>query len=72
MPRYDFRCRDCADTFEVTRPMSDSALPAPCPAGHTDTVRVLSTLALTGAAGAAGPRPAPSGGGGCCGGGCCS
>lgn len=69
MPRYDFRCRDCAETFEVTRPMADSALPAPCPAGHADTVRVLSTLALTGAGGAV---PAPSGGGGCCGGGCCS
>ena len=70
MPRYDFRCRECADTFEVTRPMSESARPTPCPAGHADTVRVLSTLALTGAAGAA--APAPSGGGGGCGGGCCS
>ena len=73
MPRYDFRCRDCASTFEVSRPMADSALPAPCPAGHVDTVRLLSTVAVTGAAGASAPAPVPAGaGGGCCGGGCCS
>ncbi|WP_461022573.1 FmdB family zinc ribbon protein [Thalassiella azotivora] len=65
MPRYDFRCRSCGETFEVSRPMSASSDPAPCPAGHDDTVRLLSTVAVgTGAAGAA-----P--GGGCCGGGCC-
>ena len=48
--------------------------PAPCPAGHEDTVRLLPTVAVTGrfaaatvpACGAAGPA-----GGGCCGGGGC-
>ncbi|MFI6323261.1 zinc ribbon domain-containing protein [Nonomuraea sp. NPDC050556] len=68
MPRYDFRCRSCGSTFELTRPMSASADPALCPAGHDDTVKLLSTVAMTGAA------PSPSGGGGgggCCGGGCC-
>lgn len=68
MPRYDYRCRACGTTFELTRPMSDSSDPAECPQGHTDSVKLLSTVGLTGAAGSA---PVPSGGGGCCGGGCC-
>ncbi|MEQ4720416.1 zinc ribbon domain-containing protein [Nonomuraea sp. B19D2] len=67
MPRYDFRCRACGSTFEVSRPMSASNDPAPCPEGHDDTVKLLSTVSMTG--GAAAPRPS---GGGCCGGGCCA
>ncbi|MGY0023775.1 FmdB family zinc ribbon protein [Streptomyces sp. cg35] len=72
MPRYEYRCRTCGDTFELSRPMSESASPAACPAGHPDTVKLLSTVAVTGS-GASSPAPAPSsgGGGGCCGGGCC-
>ncbi|MEU5866179.1 FmdB family zinc ribbon protein [Actinomadura sp. ATCC 39365] len=71
MPRYDFRCRACGSTFEVSRPMSASDEPATCPEGHGDTVKLLSTVSMTG--GAAAPRPAGGGGGGgCCGGGCCS
>jgi putative FmdB family regulatory protein len=70
MPRYDLRCRACGDTFEITRSMADLDQPAPCPAGHTDTVRLLRTVAMTGGS-SAGSAPAPSGGG-CCGGGCCS
>jgi putative FmdB family regulatory protein len=66
VPRYEYRCRDCASTFEVARPMAEAALPAPCPAGHADTVKLLSTVALTGAPGGG---PAPSSGG-CCGGAC--
>lgn len=67
MPRYDFRCRSCGSTFELTRPMSASGDPALCPSGHDDTVKLLSTVAMTGGTAA----PAASGGGGCCGGGCC-
>ncbi|WP_097982146.1 FmdB family zinc ribbon protein [Streptomyces sp. f150] len=70
MPRYEFRCRTCGDTFEVSRPMAQSSDPASCPAGHDDTVKLLSAVAV----GGAGSAPAPSGGGGgggCCGGGCC-
>ncbi|HIY42564.1 MAG TPA: zinc ribbon domain-containing protein [Candidatus Nocardiopsis merdipullorum] len=67
MPTYEFRCRECGDTFERSRPMSRSDAPADCPQGHGDTVRLLSTVAVAGRATA----PAPSGGG-CCGGGCCS
>ncbi|HEY3008279.1 MAG TPA: zinc ribbon domain-containing protein [Micromonosporaceae bacterium] len=76
MPRYEFRCRACGDTFEVNRPMSESSAPASCPQGHDDTVKLLSTVAVGGRAGAsdAGPMastagPTPSGGG-CCGGAC--
>ncbi|GAA1735141.1 FmdB family zinc ribbon protein [Luedemannella helvata] len=73
MPRYEFRCRACGDTFEVNRAMADSAAPAACPAGHDDTVKLLSTVALGGRGGsfnAPAARPAASGGGGCCGGAC--
>ncbi|MEV6629765.1 zinc ribbon domain-containing protein [Actinoplanes sp. NPDC051470] len=67
MPRYDYRCRACGDTFEVSRPMAEATAPASCPQGHADTVKLLSTVALgKGGAGA----PAPSAGGGCCGGAC--
>ncbi len=65
MPRYDFRCRECGSTFEVSRPMADASEPARCPDGHDDTVKLLSTVAVGGRGGA----PAPAGG--CCGGGCC-
>jgi putative FmdB family regulatory protein len=72
VPRYDYRCRACGDTFEVNRPMAASAEPAFCPSGHDDTVKLLSTIALTGrGGGAAAPVTAPRAtGGGCCGGGC--
>ncbi|MGH3382470.1 MAG: FmdB family zinc ribbon protein [Actinoallomurus sp.] len=67
MPRYDYRCRACGSTFEVSRPMSEASAPASCPDGHDDTVKLLSTVAMTGGASA----PPQGGGGGCCGGGCC-
>lgn len=71
MPRYEFRCRECASTFEVERPMRAAGEPASCPDGHGDTVKLLSTVALGGRSTAGAPRApamAPSGGG-CCGGG---
>ncbi|MGW7546603.1 FmdB family zinc ribbon protein [Streptomyces sp. NPDC054770] len=73
MPRYEYRCRTCGDTFELSRPMAESSAPAACPEGHQDTVKLLSTVAVGGTAAASAARPAaPSGsGGGCCGGGCC-
>lgn len=69
MPRYEYRCRTCGDTFELSRPMAESSAPAACPGGHDDTVKLLSTVAVGGTATAT--APAPSTGGGCCGGGCC-
>jgi putative FmdB family regulatory protein len=74
MPRYEFRCRACGDTFEVNRSMSASGDPATCPAGHADTVKLLSTVALSGVGGSGRGLPSappPSAGGGCCGGGGC-
>jgi len=71
MPRYDYRCRACGDTFEVSRPMRAAAAPATCPQGHADTVKLLSTVAITGRSGSPPPAPAGGGGGGgCCGGAC--
>jgi putative FmdB family regulatory protein len=67
MPRYEYRCRACGDTFEVNRPMSESGAPARCPDGHDDTVKLLSTVAVGGSARQA---PRTGGGGGCCGGAC--
>jgi putative FmdB family regulatory protein len=71
MPRYEFRCRACGDTFEVSRPMSEATAPAACPHGHDDTVKLLSTVAVGGrtAGGTAAAMPS-GGGGGCCGGAC--
>ncbi|MGY0486787.1 FmdB family zinc ribbon protein [Streptomyces sp. WG-D5] len=66
MPRYEYRCRTCTTTFELSRPMSASSDPATCPSGHEDTVKLLSAVAVAGGASAGG-----GGGGGCCGGGCC-
>ncbi|MEV5876773.1 zinc ribbon domain-containing protein [Streptomyces sp. NPDC052101] len=68
MPRYEYRCRTCGDTFELSRPMAESAAPAQCPAGHGDTVKLLSAVSV---GGAAATPPGGGGGGGCCGGGCC-
>ncbi len=77
MARYEYRCRACGDTFEVSRPMAQASAPATCPAGHADTVKLISAVAVNvgakagGAPAARGAQAAPSGGG-CCGGGCCS
>ena len=71
MPRYEYRCKACGFTFEMRRPMSQSDAPAPCPHGHDDTVKLLSTVSVaTSASGPSQGSAAPSGGG-CCGGGCC-
>ncbi|MET8331710.1 FmdB family zinc ribbon protein [Streptomyces sp. NPDC005181] len=64
--------RSCGDTFELSRPMAESSAPASCPAGHEDTVKLLSTVAVGGASAKSAPAaPSGGGGGGCCGGGCC-
>ncbi|MEU2264297.1 zinc ribbon domain-containing protein [Streptomyces sp. NPDC019645] len=71
MPRYEYRCRTCDDTFELSRPMAESSAPASCPAGHADTVKLLSAVAVGGTGTGPAPAPAGGGGGGCCGDGCC-
>lgn len=72
MPFYEYRCRTCDDRFDLRRAADDADRPAPCPAGHTDTVRLLAAFASTGRASAAGDSSAstaamPAGG---CGTGC--
>jgi putative FmdB family regulatory protein len=76
MPRYEYRCRACGETFEKTRPMAEASAPIACPGGHDDTVKLFSMVSVstgapsTGASRSAGP--AAQAGGACCGGGCCS
>jgi len=70
MPRYDYRCKTCEQTYELSRPMADADSPATCPQGHVGAARLLPVFATTGATAPAGAAvAAPSGG--CCGGGCC-
>jgi len=69
VPRYEYRCRACGDTFELNRPMSESSAPCTCPQGHDDTVKLLSTVAVGGLSGRT-PARGSGGGGGCCGGSC--
>jgi putative FmdB family regulatory protein len=70
MPRYEYRCRACGDTFEVNRPMAASADSTVCPQGHDDTVKLLSTVAVMGGRSGGSAAPMTGGGGGCCGGSC--
>ena len=74
MASYDYRCRNCAQVFEVRRGVHEEASPVRCPDGHDDVTRLWSAVAVNGLAGSgvgsAAAVPAPSGGG-CCGGGCC-
>ncbi|WP_137815482.1 FmdB family zinc ribbon protein [Gandjariella thermophila] len=72
MPTYAYRCRECTEQFEVKRPIKDAGQPARCPAGHSDTVKLLTTIAITGRGGSGrGAAPAAAPTGGCCGGACC-
>ena len=50
--------------------MREASAPTDCPQGHADTVKLLSTVAVTGRGGGAPMPSAPGGGGGCCGGSC--
>lgn len=83
MPCYEYRCRQCGTTFELHRPMSEASAAASCPNGHGDTVKLLSTVAVTrGSGGRSAPACAGAVDGGCSqaaargtsccgGGGCC-
>jgi len=68
VPLYEFRCKTCDDTFEIRRSMAESHLPASCPSGHDNAVRLLSAFASVGSStnGSSSPAPSiPSTGGGC-------
>jgi putative FmdB family regulatory protein len=75
VPTYEFRCRTCDAVFEERRPMAEASEAAWCPAGHDDTVRLISHFASARNGNGFGspattPVAAGSGGGGCCGGAC--
>jgi putative FmdB family regulatory protein len=70
VPRYEYRCLTCDETFEQRRAMAEADLAVTCPAGHAETRRLLSVFASTGSASPASapaPAAAPMRG---CGGGC--
>ena len=62
MPVYEYRCADCARTFEKLVPLSANGEATVCEACGGRAQKLLSTFA------ALGVERAPSGGG-CCGGG---
>ena len=65
MPVYEYRCAECASTFEKLVSMSADGGPTPCPECGGRSDKQLSTFAALGA-----ERTGSSGGGGgCCGGG---
>jgi putative FmdB family regulatory protein len=80
MPLYDYRCRECDQTFELRRAIAEADREVTCPCGHASVIRLLPAFAATGRAsagsgsGSAGTfgsfAPTPSAGGGCCGGSC--
>lgn len=45
MPAYDFRCKSCSETIEVTRPASDDS-PVSCPACGGETKRVFTPVGV--------------------------
>ncbi|HEX2819791.1 MAG TPA: zinc ribbon domain-containing protein [Streptosporangiaceae bacterium] len=71
MPRYEYRCRACGDTFELNRPMTESSAPCTCPQGHDDTVKLLSAVSVSGLASGRDRSAGSAGSGGSRGGGCC-
>ncbi len=42
MPRYEFSCRTCGQTFERVLPIEDDRSQVRCPAGHRDVHRIYS------------------------------
>lgn len=67
MPIYEYRCRICAQTFELLRPMRSSDEPAMCPKRHAGATRVISLIAARSWETNAGPSfDAPAGGGCAC------
>lgn len=43
MPRYDFRCSNCGEVFELVRTFSQSSEPATCPACKGMANRIMAT-----------------------------
>ena len=73
MPLYEYHCVTCGTRFELLVPMTRSAEPATCPAGHRNAPRVVSVFAAH-TKGEGGSIAAIDGAGGCasCAGGACA
>ena len=74
MPVYEYRCPDCAATYEKLVRLSEPNDEAACPTCGGRGKKLLSLFASPGRGDseAASPVGAGGGGGGCCGGGCCA
>ena len=73
MPLYEYRCNDCAATFEILRPMAERTVDALCPSCESrNSMPLLSVTAAGGREWSSGTssEPLTSGGAGCCGGSC--
>lgn len=44
MPLYEYYCQHCDGVFEALRPISEAALPAPCPACQRAGQRIMSSF----------------------------
>jgi putative FmdB family regulatory protein len=74
MPVYEYRCNDCAETFDLLRPMAQREVAAVCPKCESrTTMPMISRVAVhAGSRGATAPEASSTAprGGGCCGGAC--
>ncbi|HLQ61999.1 MAG TPA: zinc ribbon domain-containing protein [Candidatus Acidoferrales bacterium] len=71
MPIYEYRCQDCASTFEVLTRFAERDRGQACPRCESLKTRVLvSSFAVSGVADAGASLEFGAGSGGCCGGGC--
>jgi len=68
MPMYEYRCVEDGELIELLRPMADADKPVSDPSGKGRTFeRVLSTFAVSGAAGVGAPAHKHTGPGCGCG-----
>ena len=70
MPVYEYRCPDCASTYEKLVRLSESSDEAACPSCGGRGKKLLSVFASLSRGGS--DMSVPAAGGGCCGGGCCA
>ncbi len=73
MPVYEYRCNDCAATYEVLRSMADRDSAAPCVnCGSKASMPLISRVSVGNGSPSNGATAFTSGGGsgGCCGGSC--
>jgi putative FmdB family regulatory protein len=73
MPIYEYRCNDCASTYELMRPMAEREIATVCPKCESRASMPLISRVNAGIGSPTGGAAAYSdggGSGGCCGGNC--